>query len=190
MLLQVFFIAALEKSGFTELTDIQRASIPHALAGRDVLGAAKTGSGKTLAFIVPILERLYHQRWAAEDGLAALIISPTRELAMQIMQVLRKVGAGHYSLAAGLVTGGISFLEEQKNIRRMSILVATPGRLLQHLEQTPGFGLEELRVLVLDEADRLLDMGFKENINAILEATPSPPQRQTLLFSATQTRSV
>lgn len=139
---------------------------------------------------MPILERLYHQRWAAEDGLAALIISPTRELAMQIMHVLRDVGSGHYSLAAGLVTGGISFLEEQKNIRRMSILVATPGRLVQHLEQTPGFGLDELRVLVLDEADRLLDMGFREHLNSILEATPGPPQRQTLLFSATQTRSV
>ncbi len=169
-------------------TDIQAASLPHALVGRDILGAAKTGSGKTLSFVIPILEKLYMERWGSEDGLGALIIAPTRELALQIFEVLRIVGRKH-QFSAGLVTGGKSeFDGEQARIINMNILVATPGRLLQHLEQTPGFDASKLQVLVLDEADRILDMGFNHQVDAIISYLPQ--YRQTMLFSATQTKSV
>src|SRR5688572_6621963 len=105
---------------------------------RDILGAAKTGSGKTLAFLIPVLDKLYRLRWDIEDGLGALIISPTRELALQIFEVLRSIGKFH-TFSAGLIIGGKNFIEEQYRIVRMNILVATPGRLLQHMEQTPHF---------------------------------------------------
>ena len=183
-------LAGLERARFTKLTAIQRVAIPHALACRDVLGAAKTGSGKTLAFIVPLLERLYRARWSAGAGLGGLVLSPTRELAMQTFEVLRTVGNSHNVLSAGLRTGGRDFAEESGAVGELAIVIATPGRLLQHLEQTPEFNASSLLVLILDEADRLLDMGFSEAINSILSYLPPPPQRQTLLFSATQTRSV
>ena len=178
---------ALAEGGFTRLTDIQRAAIPHALAGRDILGAARTGSGKTLAFLIPLLERLWRLQWSRLDGLGALILSPTRELALQIFDVLRVVGA-HHTFSAGLVIGGKSVEEEQARIHSMNILVATPGRLLQHLDQTYGFDVGHLQMLVLDEADRILDLGFSSTLNDILSCLPQ--QRQTLLFSATQTKSV
>ena len=172
------------------MTDIQLAAVPHALAGRDVLGAAKTGSGKTLAFVVPLLEKLYREGWSLSDGLGALIITPTRELALQIFEVLRLVGKGHMFSAALLTGGKKEFREEQRRVPRMNIIVATPGRLLQHLEETPGFDASQLQVLVLDEADRILDMGFSAQLNAILDYLPQGGDRQTLLFSATQTKSV
>ena len=178
----------LSTNKFDVCTEIQAAAIPHALAGRDILGAAKTGSGKTLAFILPVIERLYTERWARDDGLGALIISPTRELAMQIFDVLRVVGKKH-DFSAGLVTGGKKeFEEEQARIISMNILVATPGRLLAHLEETAGFDSSTLQILVLDEADRILDMGFKEQLDGIVAYLPAA--RQTMLFSATQTKSV
>jgi ATP-dependent RNA helicase DDX10/DBP4 len=180
-------LKALERKKFTRMTDIQRAAIPHALAGRDVLGAARTGSGKTIAFLVPILEILYRNGWNQMDGLGALIISPTRELAMQIFEVLRDIGCNH-EISAGIVIGGKFLDTEQARIGGMNILVATPGRLLQHMEQTRHFDTSNLKVLVLDEADRILDMGFQETLNGILDALPK--ERQTLLFSATQTKSV
>lgn len=122
---------SLRLAGMEFPTEIQAAAIPHALAGRDILGAAKTGSGKTLAFVVPLLEKLYAERWDIDDGLAGIIITPTRELALQIFEVIRSAGKKH-SFSAGLVTGGKKeFKEEQLRVVRMNILVATPGRLLQ-----------------------------------------------------------
>ena len=178
----------LSRASFTSLTQIQKSAIPLALAGRDVLGAARTGSGKTLAFVIPVIERLYRSRWAAGDGLAAIVISPTRELAAQIFDVFKAVSSQHYSFSAGLLTGGKDFEEEASAIPTLSVLVCTPGRLLQHLEQTASLDCSQLLMLVLDEADRLLDLGFSDTVNSILSYLPS--QRQTLLFSATQTRSV
>ncbi|KAI9183845.1 ATP-dependent RNA helicase dbp4 [Blastocladiella emersonii ATCC 22665] len=180
-------VQGLTDAGFTDMTDVQRTALPLALCGRDVLGAAKTGSGKTLAFVIPILEKLHRARWSAEDGLGALVLSPTRELAMQIFQVLRKVGA-HHSFSAGLVIGGKDVKQEKDRMSRMNILIATPGRLLQHMDETAGFDADNLQMLVLDEADRILDMGFERDINAIIDFLPK--HRQTLLFSATQTKSV
>ncbi|KAF1334812.1 Atp-dependent RNA helicase, partial [Globisporangium splendens] len=177
----------LQRGKFTKPTLIQTGAIPHALAGRDILAAAKTGSGKTLAFLIPILEKLYRSRWDAEDGLGALVISPTRELALQIFEVLRSVGKAH-SFSAGLVIGGKNFKEEQYRLIRMNILICTPGRLLQHMEQTANFDPSNLQILVLDEADRILDMGFQQQLTSIVAYLPA--ERQTMLFSATQTKSV
>ncbi|XP_006455286.1 hypothetical protein AGABI2DRAFT_153325 [Agaricus bisporus var. bisporus H97] len=177
----------LKKGFFVEMTDIQAKSIPVSLKGKDVLGAARTGSGKTLAFLIPVLEALYRRKWGAVDGLGALIISPTRELAVQIFEVLRSIG-GYHTFSAGLVIGGKNLKDEKDRLSRMNILVATPGRLLQHMDQTFGFDADNLQMLVLDEADRILDMGFQRTLSALLSHLPK--SRQTLLFSATQTQSV
>lgn len=161
--------------------------MPLALKGSDILGAAKTGSGKTLAFIIPVLEKLYRAQWTEFDGLGALIISPTRELAAQIFEVLRKVGRYH-NFSAGLVIGGKSLKEEAERLSKMNILVCTPGRMLQHLDQTAGFDVDNLQILVLDEADRIMDMGFQHAVDALVDHLPST--RQTLLFSATQSKKI
>ncbi|UZJ54818.1 hypothetical protein CBS101457_004138 [Exobasidium rhododendri] len=180
--------AGLKKASFVEMTDIQAKSLPLSLAGKDILGAARTGSGKTLAFVLPVLERLYRLKWGSSDGLGALIMSPTRELAIQIFDVLKKIGGSH-SFSAGLIIGGKDVKVEKDRLTRMNILVATPGRLLQHMDQTSGFDTSNVQVLVLDEADRCLDMGFENTLDAILENIPNNG-RQTLLFSATQTKKV
>ncbi|KAJ2824232.1 ATP-dependent RNA helicase dbp4, partial [Coemansia erecta] len=180
-------LQGLARAHYVEMTEIQHKALPYALARRDVLGAAKTGSGKTLAFLIPILETLYRRQWTQMDGLGALVISPTRELAMQIFEVLCRIGK-HHKFSAGLVIGGKRVEEEKEILAKMNILVCTPGRLLQHMDETAGFDCFNLQVLVLDEADRILDMGFKKTMNAIIENLPR--QRQTLLFSATQTKSV
>ncbi|GAA5829928.1 hypothetical protein JCM3766R1_006704 [Sporobolomyces carnicolor] len=180
-------LAGLKSAYYTKVTDIQAKSLPLALKGKDVLGAARTGSGKTLAFLIPVLELLLRKKWGPNDGLGALVISPTRELAVQIFEVLRKIGHQH-QFSAGLVIGGKNLKDEQDRLSRMNILVATPGRLLQHMDQTLGFECDHLQLLVLDEADRILDMGFSASLNAIIANLPR--SRQTLLFSATQTKSV
>ncbi len=179
--------SGLEASHFKTLTDIQKRGVPHALKGSDILGAAKTGSGKTLAFLVPILENLYRRKWTELDGLGALILSPTRELAIQIFEVLRKIGRYH-AFSAGLVIGGKSLQEERERLGRMNILVCTPGRMLQHMDQTAALEIDNLQMLVLDEADRIMDMGFQSTVDAIVDHLPK--ERQTLLFSATQTKKV
>lgn len=180
-------IRGLDENKWTSMTPIQRAAIPHILAGRDVLGTALTGSGKSLAFLVPILENLYREKWSSMDGLGCLIIIPTRELGMQLFDTLTKVGRYH-GFSAGLIIGGKDIEFEKKNISSMNILVATPGRLLQHLQQTADFALDYLKMLVIDEADRILEMGFQDTINSVLEYLP--PHRQTLLFSATLSKSI
>jgi len=177
----------LKSAGYVTPTEIQRAAMPHALKGRDILGAAKTGSGKTLAFLVPVLEGLWRERWSPLDGMGALIISPTRELAYQTFEVLRRVGQQH-NLSAALIIGGRDVKLEQERIQSTNIVICTPGRLLQHMDETPNFNCSSLKFLVLDEADRILDLGFEKTMNAIIENLP--PERQSLLFSATQTKSV
>lgn len=168
-------------------TEIQRESIGYSLRGEDILGAAKTGSGKTLAFLIPVLEILYCNKWNRTEGLAALIITPTRELAYQIFETLRKIGI-HHDFSAGLIIGGKDLKFERKRLDQCNIMICTPGRLLQHMDENPLFDCSNMLVLVLDEADRCLDMGFQQTMNSIIENLP--PERQTLLFSATQTKSV
>ncbi|NXN37788.1 DDX10 helicase, partial [Rhinoptilus africanus] len=180
-------LKGLQEAQYRVVTEIQRQTIGLALQGKDVLGAAKTGSGKTLAFIVPALELLYRHQWTSADGLGVLIISPTRELAYQTFKVLRKVGKNH-EFSAGLVIGGKDLKEESERIHHINMLICTPGRLLQHMDETSYFYASDLQMLILDEADRILDMGFADTMNAIIENLPK--KRQTLLFSATQTKSV
>lgn len=180
-------LLGLQGEQYRQPTEIQRQTIAFALQGKDVLGAAKTGSGKTLAFLIPVLECLYRQQWSSMDGLGALIISPTRELAYQTFEVLRKVGKNH-EFSAGLIIGGKELKSEVERIHRTNIVICTPGRLLQHMDETAAFHASNLHMLVLDEADRILDMGFADTLNAIVENLPT--SRQTLLFSATQTKSV
>lgn len=177
----------MDKSKYTTPTEIQRESIGIALRGYDLLGAAKTGSGKTLAFLIPILECLYRSKWTKFDGLGVLVISPTRELAYQTFEVLKKIGKFH-DFSAGLVIGGKDLKTESKIITQTNIIICTPGRLLQHMDETFNFNCDNLKVLVLDEADRILDMGFAETMNSIVANLPT--SRQTLLFSATQTKSI
>ena len=179
--------SGLEDAKFTTLTDIQKRAIPVILKGKDVLGAARTGSGKTLAFLIPMLELLYRENWSQLDGLGALIVSPTRELSIQIFDVLKKIGKAH-GLSAGLVVGGKDVKDEATRMLKMNIVVCTPGRLLQHMDQTAGFSADNLKMLILDEADRILNLGFRKTLDAIVDNLP--PSRQTLLFSATQTKSV
>jgi len=182
-------LSGLESSHFINLTPIQQKTIPLALKGCDILGAAKTGSGKTLAFLIPVLENLYRAQCVGQDaGLCAMIISPTRELAIQIFDILVKIGRKGHTFAAGLVIGGKNFGDEKDALARMNIVVCTPGRILQHLSQTVMFNCDNLRMLVLDEADRIMDMGFQDQLDAIIEYLPK--DRQTLLFSATQTKKV
>ncbi|XP_048838930.1 probable ATP-dependent RNA helicase DDX10 [Brienomyrus brachyistius] len=180
-------LRGLLEAQYRQPTEIQKQTIGFALTGKDVLGAAKTGSGKTLAFLIPVLECLFRQQWSADDGLGALIISPTRELAYQTFEVLRKVGKNH-EFSAGLIIGGKDLKQESERIHRTNIIICTPGRLLQHMDETCTFHASSLQVLVLDEADRILDMGFADTLNAIVQNLPKT--RQTLLFSATQTKSV
>ncbi|CAF4018771.1 unnamed protein product, partial [Rotaria sp. Silwood2] len=134
-----------------------------------------------------ILECLYRVRWTINDGLGSLIISPTRELAYQTFEVLKKIGQFH-DFSAGLIIGGKDLKGEQERINRTNIVVCTPGRLLQHFDETWNFSCENLKMLIIDEADRTLDMGFAETMRSIVSNLPS--QRQTLLFSATQTKSI
>ncbi|SGZ50581.1 CIC11C00000002877 [Sungouiella intermedia] len=180
-------LRGIKEANFVTMTDIQKKTIPAALKGEDVMGTAKTGSGKTLAFLIPVIESLVHNNITEYDGLAALIISPTRELAVQIFEVLTKIGK-YNTFSAGLVTGGKDVQYEKERVARMNILVGTPGRISQHLNETVGMDTSNLQVLVLDEADRCLDMGFKKQIDSIVAHLS--PERQTLLFSATQSDSV
>ncbi|GFX19189.1 probable ATP-dependent RNA helicase DDX10 [Trichonephila clavipes] len=137
---------ALSRWGYFAPTEIQKESIGLALKGHDILGAAKTGSGKTLAFIVPLLEKLYVAGWSIFDGLGAIVITPTRELAYQIFEVLKKVGVYHI-FSAALVIGGKDLEQEREALDRCNILICTPGRLLQHMNENPNFYTNNLQIL-------------------------------------------
>lgn len=172
----------LTRSGLVTMTEIQSRVIPVALEGQDVIGSSQTGTGKTLAFIVPMLQRLVDLRWGAEDRLGGIVLTPTRELALQIFDVLND--AGRYTgLSAGLVMGGLETENEAGRMAGMNILVCTPGRLLQHLQENSCLDTRNVQMVVLDEADKMVEMGFKEDIVDILGYVPE--RRQVLLFSAT-----
>ncbi|CAB3375206.1 Hypothetical predicted protein [Cloeon dipterum] len=190
--------------GFTEMTEIQAKSIPPLLEGRDLVGSAKTGSGKTLAFLIPAVELIYKMHFMPRNGAGVVIISPTRELAMQTYGVLRELMKYHQH-TYGLIMGGANRQAEAKNLGRgVNIIVATPGRLLDHLQGTPDFVYKNLQCLIIDEADRILDIGFEEELKQIINLLPSrfffkstshinisnlclTERRQTMLFSATTT---
>ncbi|KAF2093646.1 ATP-dependent RNA helicase has1 [Rhizodiscina lignyota] len=180
---------AIQGMGFENMTEIQRRGIPPLLAGRDVLGAAKTGSGKTLAFLIPAVEMLSALRFKPRNGTGVIIVSPTRELALQIFGVAREL-MEHHSQTFGIVIGGANRrAEAEKLAKGVNLLVATPGRLLDHLQNTQGFVFKNLRALVIDEADRILEVGFEDEMRQIIKVLPKD-ERQTMLFSATQTTKV
>ncbi|KAJ5961697.1 hypothetical protein N7501_006638 [Penicillium viridicatum] len=175
--------------GFTTMTEIQQRTVPPLLAGRDVLGAAKTGSGKTLAFLLPAIEMLHALRFKPRNGTGVLVVSPTRELALQIFGVARELMA-HHSQTYGIVIGGANRrAEAEKLMKGVNLLIATPGRLLDHLQNTQGFIFKNLKTLVIDEADRILEVGFEDEMRQIVKILPKE-ERQTMLFSATQTTKV
>lgn len=179
---------ALKDMGFEKMTEVQARCIPHGLSGRDVLGAARTGSGKTLAFLIPVIELLHRVKWTNRNGTAAVVISPTRELAMQIFGVVSDV-CKYHSQTFGICIGGANRkMEALKLEKGVAILVATPGRLLDHLQNTQGFLYKNLLALIIDEADRCLEIGFEEEMHQIIKYLPK--KRQTMLFSATQTTKV
>ncbi len=164
-------------AGYAAPTPIQALAIPPALEGRDVVGCAQTGTGKTAAFVIPMVERL-----AGGAGTRALILAPTRELALQTQAAIDVLGRRR-AVRAVTIIGGVSMGPQEQALRsRPPIIVATPGRLLDHLDRG-AVRLDGLQVLVLDEADRLLDMGFAPQLDRILKRVPRA--RQTLLFSAT-----
>ncbi|HSH21893.1 MAG TPA: DEAD/DEAH box helicase [Candidatus Caenarcaniphilales bacterium] len=179
-------LRAVAQQGYTEPTPVQRESIPHVLAGRDLLAGAQTGTGKTAAFVLPILQRLTRTRPTGQaDGrrrVRVLVLAPTRELALQVEESVRTYGKVRPVLSAAIY-GGVGFDAQVRRLRQgPEIVVATPGRLLDHVNQRT-IDLSRVEVLVLDEADRMLDMGFIPDIRRILALLPA--ERQNLLFSAT-----
>ena len=172
-------VKAVDECGYKEPTPVQQQSIPIALAGRDVVGSAQTGTGKTAAFMLPILQRMYAN---PKPGMRALVLVPTRELAEQVLQNTRAY-AKHLGIKAQAVYGGVGMEPQTKALRKgVEVVVATPGRFLDHMERgnVKPAGLE---FLVLDEADRMLDMGFSKDVHKILDFLPKG--RQTLFFTAT-----
>ena len=178
-------LKAIEEMGFTTMTEIQSKTIEPLLDGKDVMGGAKTGSGKTLAFLVPVIELMHKLKFMPRNGTGAIIISPTRELSMQTFGVLQELLKYHHQ-TYGLIIGGSNRKEEAKKLSKgVNILVATPGRLLDHLQNTNDFLFKNLQCLVIDEADCILNIGFEEEMKQILKLLPK--KRQTVLFSATLT---
>jgi superfamily II DNA/RNA helicase len=176
-------LSALEATGFTTPTPVQTAAIPQAIAGQDLMVSAQTGSGKTAAFMLPALQRISQQVGNGGVGVQVLVLTPTRELALQVTEATAAYGRNMPGLRTATVVGGMPYGAQLKALsRRVDVLVATPGRLIDHL-QAGRVKLSTVHTLVLDEADRMLDMGFIEDIETIIERLPE--SRQTLLFSAT-----
>ncbi|AMD19236.1 HBR335Cp [Eremothecium sinecaudum] len=178
-------ITACKNLNFTKPTPIQCKAIPPALKGSDIIGLAQTGSGKTAAFAIPILNRLWHD----QQAYYACILAPTRELAQQIKETFDSLGS-LMGVRTTCIVGGMNMMDQARDLmRKPHIIIATPGRLMDHLENTKGFSLRKLRFLVMDEADRLLDMEFGPVLDRILKNIPTQG-RTTYLFSATMTSKI
>ena len=181
-------LRAVEKQGYDEATPIQQQAIPLVLEGKDVLAGAQTGTGKTAGFTLPMLQRLQNNHTEGHKRHPrVLVLTPTRELAAQVHESVREYGQ-YLPFRSAVIFGGVSINpQKQKLIKGVDIVVATPGRLLDHVQQRT-IDLSKVEILVLDEADRMLDMGFIRDIQKILKVIPS--KRQTLLFSATFSREI
>ena len=178
-------IQACQNLNFTKPTPIQARAIPPALAGSDVIGLAQTGSGKTAAFAIPILNKL----WEDQQPYYACVLAPTRELAQQIKETFDSLGS-LMGVRTTCIVGGMNMMDQARDLmRKPHIIIATPGRLMDHLENTKGFSLKNLKFLVMDEADRLLDMEFGPVLDRILKIIPTKG-RTTYLFSATMTSKI
>ncbi|MBT1072700.1 DEAD/DEAH box helicase [Pelotalea chapellei] len=180
-------LKAVTACGYTSPTPIQAQSIPLVLSGTDLIATAQTGTGKTAAFVLPALERLSTPSTVPGKGPRVLVLTPTRELAGQVMDAARNYGRG-IRVRCGSILGGMPYREQLRLLSApVDIIVATPGRLLDHLERG-SVRLDRLEMLILDEADRMLDMGFSEDMEKIVSRAPS--NRQTLMFTATMEKSV
>ena len=180
-------LKGLASVGFTEPTPIQRKTIPVALLGKDVVGGAVTGSGKTAAFVIPILERLLYRPKKVPTTRVAILM-PTRELAVQCFNVAKKL-ASFTDITFAQLVGGFSLREQEAVLKtRPDVVIATPGRFIDHMRNSASFAVDTLEILVLDEADRMLEDGFADELNEILNTIPK--SRQTMLFSATMTDTV
>ncbi|XP_050223063.1 DEAD-box ATP-dependent RNA helicase 10 [Mercurialis annua] len=181
-------ISACDNLGWKNPTKIQVEAIPHALEGKDLIGLAQTGSGKTGAFALPILQSLLEASEKSVQAFFACVLSPTRELAIQIAEQFEALGSD-IGVKCVVLVGGVDMMQQSISLgRRPHIVVATPGRLVDHLSNTKGFSLRTLKFLVLDEADRLLNEDFEKSLDEILKVIPG--QRRTYLFSATMTKKV
>ena len=184
------FLRAVADQGYTEPTPVQAEAIPLVLAGRDLMANAQTGTGKTAAFVLPLLQRLGPPDIDPRSGrrpIRALVLAPTRELALQVEESVRVYGR-HWGVRSAAIYGGVGFAPQANALRRgVDLVVATPGRLLDHLGQRT-IDLSTVEILVLDEADRMLDMGFIRDIRRVLEVLPA--RRQNLLFSATFSQEI
>jgi ATP-dependent RNA helicase RhlE len=174
-------------TGYTAPTEIQAKAIPSAIEGKDIIGCAQTGTGKTAAFVLPMLNRLGHETRPKQKSPRALVLTPTRELAGQIEKAILRYGR-YLDLKTVAIYGGVDIMAQTRKLRKgVDIVVATPGRLMDHTNRG-NINFRRIEVLVLDEADRMLDMGFINDIRKILEVLPS--KRQTMLFSATMSKEV
>ncbi|CAB3235759.1 unnamed protein product [Arctia plantaginis] len=181
-------LKALKTMGIEKPTRIQAEALPYLLRGQDIIGAAKTGSGKTLAFLIPVVEKLIKLKMSIKEGTGCIILSPTRELALQTFKVLEKL-LDFIDLSCCLIVGGEKKAKDVIKLKKgANIVVSTPGRLLDHLQNTENFNCNNLKILVLDEADKLLEAGFERHITGIIQLLPT--KRQTALFSATVDENV
>ncbi|CAH8632410.1 unnamed protein product [Schistosoma rodhaini] len=182
-------LKGLKLSGYTKPTAIQKLVLKPALLGQDVVAEAPTGSGKTIAFAIPVLELLHQNKVSMFDGPVAIILTPTRELSRQIFSVFAKIAREHHFTMMNIMGGKVSVLKNQEwnSISRANILIGTPGRMAQHQTENSLLDTSNLKLLILDEADRLLDPTFREDLEVILQNLT--PDRQTLLFSATLTKA-
>lgn len=179
---------AITEANYQSPTPIQSAVIPVGLLGKDVVAGAVTGSGKTAAYLIPTLERLVY-RPQKSPATRVVVLAPTRELAIQVFEVGQQLGKYISNLHFGLAVGGLSLRAQEQQLRRKpDVVVATPGRFIDHVRNSPSFSVDEVEVLVLDEADRMLEEGFEAEIAEILKLIPA--KRQTLLFSATMNNSI
>ncbi len=181
-------LRAVSEKGYTTPSPIQQQAIPYVLEGRDIMGAAQTGTGKTAGFTLPLLQRLISEQPAkGQRPVRALILTPTRELAAQVGESVKEYGK-HLPLKSAVIFGGVKINPQIEKLRRgVDILIATPGRLLDHVGQKT-VNLSKVDILVLDEADRMLDMGFIHDIRKVLAIVPK--HKQTLLFSATFSKDI
>jgi superfamily II DNA/RNA helicase len=180
-------LRAVANCGYSTPTPIQERAIPEILAGRDLLANAQTGTGKTAAFMLPVLQRLAEVRRGPKGAPRVLVVTPTRELAAQVTDATRTYGR-FINLRSAVILGGTPYVNQYRELGGpLDLVVGTPGRLIDHLERR-SLNLSRLEVLILDEADRMLDMGFKEDVEKLVAAAPA--NRQTLLFTATLDRTM
>lgn len=181
-------LKGLSALGYTKPSPIQSATIPIALLGKDIIAGAVTGSGKTAAYMVPVIERLLYKP-AKIASTRVIVLTPTRELAIQVGDVGKKIGRFVNGLSFGLAVGGLNLRQQEQELKqRPDIVIATPGRIIDHLRNSASFNVDNVEILIVDEADRMLEEGFRKELTEILDILPT--KRQTLLFSATMNSKI